>query len=326
MEGFREIGRHGVGHQLMCENFTLPEEVAVGTDSHSTMYGGLGALACGINASDAAVIMASGKMWLRVPGSVKVTLTGRLKQPCTAKDISLYMQILDDYENFNYRMIEVVGQGAKALPVDGRLVIANMAAEMEAKGCIFPADEAVDDYLGRPRQSHLQSDNDAVYEKEFSINLSELKPLVACPHSTTNIKTVEAVRGIPIHQAFLGSCTNGRLEDLQEAAKILKGRQVHPDVRLIVVPASQKVLLEATEQGLTELFLKAGAAVMLPSCASCAGNGPGMIGRGERCISTTNRNWRGRMGSPDSEVYLASPYTVAASAVAGCIESPEKYL
>ena len=290
------------------------------------MYGGLGALACGINARDAAVIMASGKMWLRVPGSVKVTLTGRLKQPCTSKDISLYMQILDDYENFNYRMIEVVGQGAESLPVDGRLVIANMAAEMEAKGCIFPADKAVDDYLGRPRQFHLQSDNDAVYEKEFSINLSELKPLVACPHSTTNIKTVEAVRGIPIHQAFLGSCTNGRLEDLQEAAEILKGRKVHPDVRLIVVPASQKVLIEATEQGLTELFLKAGAAVMLPSCASCAGNGPGMIGRGERCISTTNRNWRGRMGSPDSEVYLASPYTVAASAVAGCIESPEKYL
>lgn len=326
LPGFGEIGRHGVGHQLMCEDFTLPGEVAVGTDSHATMYGGLGALACGVNASDAAVIMACGKMWMRVPHSVKVTLKGQLRHPATAKDLILRMQTLDSYENFIYRMIEIAGEGAHTLSVDGRLVVANMAAEMEAKGCIFPPDEKVMDYLKLDNREYLQSDEDAAYERKFALDLSQLEPLVACPHNTNNIKTVKEVRGLPIQQAFLGSCTNGRLEDLEEAAEILKDRRVHPDVRLIVVPASQKVFLEAARQGLMEVFLEAGAAVMLPSCASCAGNGPGMIGKGERCISTTNRNWKGRMGSPDSEVFLASPYTVAASAIAGCVEEPGAYL
>jgi homoaconitase/3-isopropylmalate dehydratase large subunit len=172
----------------------------------------------------------------------------------------------------------------------------------------------------------MTADEDVQYQTEFEIDVENMNPLVACPHSMDNVKEVREVRGLPVHQALLSSCTNGRIEDLKQAAEILQDHQVHPDVRLIVIPASQKIYLEATRLGLTEIFLRAGAAIMLPSCASCAGNGPGVIASGERCFSTTNRNWKGRMGSPESEVFLASPYTVAASAVAGVIEDGSKYL
>jgi 3-isopropylmalate/(R)-2-methylmalate dehydratase large subunit len=326
LAGFGEIGRHGIGHQIMCEDFTHPGEIAVGTDSHAPMYGGLGALACGINASDAAVVMATGKMWMCVPESVRVLFEGTLNRGTTAKDIALFMQNLDDTENFIYRDLEIGGAGALALSVSGRLVISNMAAEMEAKACIFVPDEKVAEYLGDGLGCDLRSDSDAVYERTYTIDIAKIEPLLACPHSLRNIRPVRELRGLPIQQAFLGSCTNGRLEDLIQAAEILEGRAVHPDVRLIVVPASQKVFTEATALGVTETLLRAGAAFITPSCASCAGSGPGLIGGGERCVSTTNRNFRGRMGSPDSEVYLASAYTVAAAAVAGCVESPERFL
>lgn len=325
LKGYGEIGRHGIGHQLMCESFTRPGEIAVGTDSHATMYGGLGALACGINSADAAVIMATGKMWMKVPESVKVVLNGTLQRGVTAKDISIHMQTLAPVEEFIYKAVEICGDGAKALSVASRLVIANMIAETGAKCGIIAPDEKVAEYLGGEVRM-IDSDEDAAYEQTYEIDVAGMKPLVACPHAMNNVKEVDAVAGTPIHQAFLGSCTNGRIEDLMQAAEILRGRKVHPNVRLLVVPASQNVYKEATRMGLTELFLEAGAAIMLPCCASCAGNGPGVLAAGERCISTTNRNWKGRMGSPDSEVYLASAYTVAASAVAGVIESPLKYL
>jgi 3-isopropylmalate/(R)-2-methylmalate dehydratase large subunit len=326
LTGFGEIGRHGIGHQVMCEDFTHPGEIAVGTDSHAPMYGGLGALACGINASDAAVAMATGKMWMSVPASVHVLFEGRLNRGATAKDIGLYMQNLDDTENFIYRNLEIDGPGAHTLSVSGRLAISNMATEMEAKACIFVPDEKVAEYLGDDAGCDLKPDAGAVYERTFTVDLAKIEPFLACPHSVRNIKPVRELRGMPIHQAFLGSCTNGRVEDLIQAAEILKGRSVHPDVRLIVVPASQKVFTEATALGVTETLLRAGAAFLTPSCASCAGSGPGLLGGGERCVSTTNRNFRGRMGSQDSEVYLASAYTIAAAAVAGSIECPERFL
>lgn len=325
LSGYGEIGRHGIGHQLMCENFTRPGEVAVGTDSHATMYGGLGALACGINSADAAVIMATGKMWMMVPESVKINLRGSLSKGVTAKDISLRMQTLAPVDAFIYKAIEIGGDGAEKLSVSSRLVLANMIAETGAKCGIIAPDEKVREYLNEEIDL-VTSDPDAVYCDTYEIDVASMEPLIACPHAMNNVKTVNEVTGTPIQQAFLGSCTNGRIEDLLQAAEILRGRHVHPDVRLIVVPASQEVYKQATKMGLTELFLEAGAAIMIPCCASCAGNGPGVLAAGERCISTTNRNWRGRMGSPDSEVYLASAYTVAAAAVSGVIESPIKYL
>lgn len=325
LPGYGEIGRHGIGHQLMCENFTRPGEIAVGTDSHATMYGGLGALACGINSADAAVIMATGKMWLKVPKSVKITLKGKLQKAVTPKDISLRMLTLAPVDRFIYECLEFVGDGADALSVPGRLVICNMVAETGAKCGIFVADDNTEAYLGEPVE-RLRSDADAEYDGEYQIDVENLPPLVAAPHMMDNVKPLQEVVGTPIDQCFLGSCTNGRIEDLEQACEILKGRKVHRNTRLIVVPASQSIYLEATRRGLTEILLEAGAAIMIPSCAACAGNGPGVMAAGERCMSTTNRNWKGRMGSPDSEVYLASAYSVAAAAVAGEIVSPLEFL
>ena len=248
--------------------------------------------------------------------------------PVTAKDIILKMMTLAPLDNFIYKAVEITGDTVSNMNVSGRLVLCNMIAEMGAKNGIIEADELTWEYLNEQgvKPDCCASDKDAVYEQYYSLDVNGMKPLVACPHAVNNVKEVSEVRGTKIHQAFLGSCTNGRIEDLEQAAEILKGRKVHRDVRLIVVPASQKVMLEATKLGLIETLLEAGAAVMTPNCAACAGSGPGVIAAGERCISTTNRNFKGRMGSPDSEVYLASAYTVAASAVAGVIEEPSRFL
>lgn len=325
LAGFRDIGRNGIGHQMMCEDFVLPGEIAVGTDSHSTMYGGMGALGCGVNSADAAVIMATGTMWMMVPESCLVTLKGRPKKGVTAKDIALKLQTIASPETFIYKAIEIAGEYAHEMSVAGRLVIANMICETGAKCGIFPPDRTVAEYLGKDIDM-LASDLDAVYSERFEINLDELEPVLACPHAVSNVKPVSEVEGVKVHQAFLGSCTNGRIEDFLQAAEILKGHSVHPDVRLLVVPGSQKVFLEMTRLGLTELFTQCGAAIMGASCASCGGFGPGTIGSNEVCISTTNRNWQGRMGPASSSVYLGSAYSVAAAAVAGEIVSPIKYL
>lgn len=324
--GFREIGRHGIGHQVMCEDFTRPGEIAVGTDSHAPMYGGLGALGCGINSSDAAVALATGKIWMCVPEAIRVILEGELSPGVTAKDVSLFMQGLDEPEHFNYRNLEILGPGVRTLSISGRLTIANMAAELDVKACIVQPDERVAEYLGDGTNCELSPDPDAVYVKTFTVDLDKLEPLIACPHSVRNVKPVQEVRGVPIHQVVLGSCTNGRLEDLIQAAEILKGRSVHPDVRLLVIPASQKVYTQATALGVTETLLRAGAAILPPSCAGCGAFGPGKIGAGERCVSTTPRNFKGRIGSKDSEVFLASAYTAVACAVAGHIETPNRFL
>jgi homoaconitate hydratase family protein len=325
---FGEIGRHGICHQLMCEGFVLPGEVALGTDSHATMYGGLGAFSCGITSSDAAVIMATGEIWIQVPASVRFDISGHLSRFVTAKDIALKMLTVAPLEEFSYKAVEVEGETIRNLSVGGRLVICNMIAEMDAKNGIIAADGITSKYFNGEAGNDApeQSDPDATYEKIYKLNVRDMNPLVACPHEANNVKEVREVRGKRIHQAFLGSCTNGRVEDLQQAAEILKGKKVHPDIRMLVVPASQKVFTEATRLGIISVFLEAGAAVLTPCCSACAGSGSGIIAAGETCISTTNRNFKGRMGSPNSEVYLASAYTVAASAVAGVIEDPRQFI
>jgi 3-isopropylmalate/(R)-2-methylmalate dehydratase large subunit len=272
--------------------------------------------------------MATGEIWIQVPAGVRFDISGHLPPTVTAKDISLKMLTVAPLEEFSYKAVEAEGEAIRELSVGSRLVICNMIAEMDAKNGIIPADETTSKYLNTPIGKHAMErrDPDARYEKVFHLDVSGLKPLVACPHEVNNVKEVREVRGTPIHQAFLGSCTNGRVEDLEQAATILRGRKVHPDVRMLVVPASQKVFAEASRLGLISTLLEAGAAVLTPSCSACAGSGPGIIAAGERCIATTNRNFQGRMGSPESEVYLASAYTVAASAVAGVIEDPGEFV
>lgn len=325
IKGFKEIGHHGIGHQMMCERFVRPGEVAVGTDSHSTMYGGMGALGCGINSADAAVIMATGKIWMMVPESCLITLKGRPKKGVTAKDIALKLQTLAPTDHFIYKAIEIAGDYAHEMSVAGRLVIANMLCETGAKCGILPPDEIVAEYLGE-EVCTLSSDPGADYVDYFEVDLDNLEPVLACPHAVENVKNITEVEGVEIDQAFLGSCTNGRIEDFLQAAEILYGRKVHPNVRLIIVPGSQSVFLEMTRMGLTQLFTECGAAVLSSSCASCGGFGPGTIASNEVCIATTNRNWLGRMGPASSSVYLGSAYSVAAAAVSGKIESPLKYL
>lgn len=328
IERFAEMGRHGIGHQLMVEDFTLPGEVAVGTDSHATMYGGIGAFACGITSSDAAVAMATGKVWLQIPSTIRINVTGKLAKGVTAKDLALVMMQLAPLNTFTYKAVEIGGSCIEDMSVSGRLVLANMGAELGAKCTIMAADEKTAEYVKKPL-SELnmdRPDEDAQYEKVYTIDAAELEPSLACPHAVTNVKPVSDVCGIRIDQAFLGSCTNGRIEDFEQALEILDGRTIHPDVRLIVVPASQKIMIEATRKGYIEKLLVAGATIMTPNCSACAGAGPGVIGAGERCVSTTNRNFKGRMGSPDSEVYLASAYVVAAAALEGQIADPRKYL
>lgn len=326
LTGLGEIGRHGIGHQVMCEGFTRPGEIAVGTDSHAPMYGSMGALGCGINASDAAVALATGKIWMCVPESVRIVFEGELPYGSTAKDVGLFMQTLDETKNFIYRNLEITGPGLKSISAGGRMTIANMAAEMDVKACIIEPDETLAEYLGDETDCDMRADADAAYAKTFTVDLGKIEPLIACPHSNHNVKPVREVIGLPINQVVLGSCTNGRIEDLLQAAELLKGRSIHPDVRMLVIPASQKVFTEATALGITETLLRAGAAFVTPSCAACGVNGPGKIGAGERCVSTTNRNFKGRIGSTESEVFLASAYTAAASAIAGKIECAATFL
>lgn len=323
---FTEIGRHGVGHQVMVENFTRPDEIAVGTDSHATTYGGLGCLGAGCNSSDAAVIMATGKMWMKVPETILVELKGRPRKGVSCKDIALAVNTLGSLVDFNYKMVEFRGDYAHEMSVSSRLTICNETCETGAKGGIFPADQIVANYVGDTKAFYMDSDPDAEYCARYVIDLETLEPSLACPHEVNNVHPVHEVKGKKINQAFLGSCTNGRIQDFEEAAEILRGRKIHPDVRLLVVPASQKIYRHLINSGLAEVFMEAGAALLGPSCASCGGQGEGCIGYGEVCISTTNRNWKGRMGDPTSEVYLASPYIVAASAIEGVITDPRKYL
>ncbi len=325
---FHDIG-YGICHQVLAEEYDKPGMLIVGTDSHTTTHGALGAFATGIGATDMAMVWATGKIWLRVPETIKIVAKGKWPKGVYSKDFIIYTIGRLGVDGANYKAVEFHGPAIEELSISSRLVITNMSMEMGAKAAIIPPDNKTLEYVRKNIGTDFEPvypDNDAEYEAVYEIDVSELEPMVAAPHSPGNAKTVKEVEGTKIHQAFIGTCTNGRLEDLKVAAEILEDRKIHPDVRLIVGPASLRVLKEALKLGLIDTFLDAGAVIIPPGCGPCLGKHQGVLAPGEVCISTANRNFKGRMGSPEAFIYLASPATVAASAIEGKITDPRKYL
>jgi 3-isopropylmalate/(R)-2-methylmalate dehydratase large subunit len=320
--------REGICHQVMVEKgHVKPGELIVGTDSHTGTYGALGAGATGIGTSEMAYVLATGDLWFQVPYSIRVKMRGILPDMVSAKDVSLALAGQFGTEFAQYRSIEFVGDLLNNLSISARMVLSNMSIEFGAKFGLFPVDDITLGYLksvGIEDAQHFGPDEDAEYEKEYELAVSNLEPLVALPHSVGNVQPVRTIAGEPVHQAMLGSCTNGRLEDLKAAADILKGRQVASSVRMYVYPASRRVFNEAMDEGIIQTLSQAGAIICPPSCGPCFGSHGGLLASGEVCISSTNRNFKGRMGSPDSQVYLASPATVAASAIYGRITDPRE--
>ncbi len=320
-------GRGGIEHVLLPERgLVLPGEIVVGGDSHTCTYGALGAFATGMGSTDIGYAMATGRAWLRVPGTIRVELSGELPHWVTGKDLVLHLIGKVGTSGANWCAFEF-GGNVGALPLDDRFTVANMAVEAGATAGLFPPDDEALGYL-RNRASRgfepVYPDPDADYAEVIEVDLGKLRPLVARPHSPASVVPVEELEGIPVDQVVIGGCTNGRWRDLLLAAEVLLGRKVHPGVRCIVIPGSQELHLRAVREGLAEAFLAAGAVLSTPTCGPCLGGHMGVLAAGERCVSTTNRNFRGRMGHPDSEVYLANPAVAAASAVLGRIASPEE--
>lgn len=327
VENFYDM-KEGICHQVLPEKgHVLPGMLIVGTDSHTTTYGALGAFSTGIGATEMAAVWATGELWLKVPETLRLDLQGTLGPSVHAKDVILHVIGQLGADGADYRCVEFTGAVVDALSVSGRMVLSNMSVEMGAKaGVCFP-DGKTETYLkarAKAEWTAVRSDEDAAVEKVLEMDLNAIGPQVACPHAVDNVRAVEDLEGIPLDQAVIGSCTNGRLEDLDAAEKVLRGRKVADSTRLIIVPASREVYLLAVEKGLVASFLRAGAVVTNPGCGPCLGAHQGLLAPGERCIATTNRNFQGRMGSPQAEVYLASPETVAASAVAGFITDPRR--
>lgn len=323
---FYDVGTVGIEHALLPEKgLCAPGEIIVGADSHTCTYGAVGAFSTGVGSTDMAAGMATGVLWFKVPSAVKVTLKGKLPKYVSGKDVILHLIGLIGVDGALYKSLEFAGEGVKALTMDDRFTISNMAIEAGAKNGIFPVDELTREYLkgrvDRPWEA-VEADPDAEYDREVVIDLSTLRPTVALPHLPSNTRTVDEVTGTPIQQVVIGSCTNGRLKDLAEAAAILKGRKVADGVRCIVIPATQQIYMDAMKTGYIETFITAGCAVSTPTCGPCLGGHMGVLASGERCVSTTNRNFVGRMGPTDSEIILASPAVAAASAVAGCVADP----
>lgn len=323
-----EVGRMGIEHVLLPEKgLTAPGEVIIGADSHTCTYGAVGAFATGVGSTDMGAAMATGKTWFKVPSAVKVELTGKLPKYVTGKDVILTLIGRIGVEGARYQSLEFAGTGVASLSMTDRLTICNMAIEAGGKNGIFPVDDITKAYLqGRVDRTYeaVAADSDAVYERVVTIDLSALTPVVAFPHLPENVRKVSEAGDVAIDQVVIGSCTNGRLEDLAQAAEILAGRQVHERVRVIVIPGSQQVYVDAMEKGYIKTFIEAGAVVSTPTCGPCLGGHMGILAAGERAVSTTNRNFRGRMGHIDSEVYLSGPYVAAASAVCGRIAGPEE--
>ena len=318
----------GICHQLLPERgHVRPGTLIVGTDSHTTTYGALGAGGTGVGTSDMVYALATGRLWFRVPSTIRFELTGELAPAVSWKDVILYLAGRFGADAAQYRAMEFTGQAARDADMSSRLTVANMAVEMGAKFGLFAADEVTDTYLrkhGGAGTEPFGADADADYEAVHDVPLSGLPPQVAMPHEVDRVGSVEDVEGLAIDQAFIGSCTNGRIEDLAAAAEVLAGQHVAPGVRLLVVPASRGVLQEALEKGVLASLVEAGASVLTPGCGPCFGGHGGLLGPGERCIGTHNRNFMGRMGSAEAEIYLASPATVAASALAGQIADPRR--
>ena len=317
---FHDAGK-GICHQIMAE-YARPEMIVVGSDSHTCTAGAFNAFAAGIDRTEAAGLWKQGETWFRVPDSIKITLNGELPQGVFAKDISLWIIGMIGSSGADYMSIEYHGDGVKTLTVPQRMTLANLASEMGAKNAVFPSDEVLQEYFENEEIKSVWADEDAVYAREIEINLNELYPLVAVPHQVDNVKALAEVKGTKIHQALIGTCTNGRFEDLLEAEVVLRNHKVHPDVQMLIIPASQKIYLQALQEGLIEVFLKAGANVLASSCGPCLGTGQGIPADGYHVISTANRNFKGRMGNKESFVYLASPSAVAWSAVYGEITDP----
>jgi len=318
----------GICHQVMVENgFVRPGNLIVGSDSHTCTYGALGCAASGIGGVEMSYVLATGELWFRVPSTIKIILTGELPPRVYAKDLSLSIAMQLGLQFAQYRSIEYVGESASKLSISSRMVLSNMSVEFGAKFGFFIADDKTVTYLksiGVDDAKGFGPDEEATYEGEHRICADTLEPLVAFPHSVDNVHPVHEALGIPIHQALIGSCTNGRIEDLRAAAEILKGRKVASSVRLLIYPASRAVLRQAMEEGLIQSLLEAGATLCPPSCGPCFGGHGGVLAPGENCIASTNRNFQGRMGSPEANVYLASPATVAASAWRGVIGDPRE--
>lgn len=324
-----EIGRVGIEHVILPEKgIVAPGMVTIGADSHTCTYGALGGFSTGVGSTDLGVALATGEAWFKVPETIKVNITGKKPKYICGKDVMLTLIGMIGVDGALYKALEFAGEGVKELNMTDRLTIANMAIEAGAKNGIFPIDDEtlnyIKDRVTKPYEI-VEADSDATYCQTVEINLSELKPVVAFPHLPENTHSVESIKEpITIDQVVIGSCTNGRLEDLAIAASILKGHKVHPNVRCIIIPGSQQVYLDAIHNGYVDTFIEAGAAVSTPTCGPCLGAHMGIMTAGERCVSTTNRNFRGRMGHVDSEVYLASPYVAAASAILGKIATPEE--
>jgi len=323
-----DVGRMGIEHVLLPEQgLVLPGDVAVGADSHTCTYGALGAFATGMGSTDIAVAMATGSIWMRVPETIRFEYTGTLRPWVGGKDLILYTIGQIGVSGALYMAMEFAGPVVDALSMADRFTMSNMAIEAGGKAGLFAVDDTTCAYVaGRAKRDYqvYASDADATYARIVTIDVSEIEPQVAFPHLPENARAVGEAQGVKINQSVIGSCTNGRLEDLRVAAQILAGRHVHPDVRCIVLPGTQQVYLDALREGLVEAFIKAGAAVSTPTCGPCLGGHMGVLAAGERAISTTNRNFRGRMGHPDSEVYLSSPAVAAASAIAGTIVHPDE--
>ena len=328
IEHFYDVGRMGIEHALLPEQGIVKAgDCIIGADSHTCTYGALGAFSTGVGSTDMAAGMATGQAWFKVPEAIKFNLTGKLQENVTGKDVILHIIGMIGVDGALYKSMEFTGEGIKSLSMDDRLCIANMAIEAGGKNGIFPVDEITEEYMsGRVKGewTKYEADEDAEYAAVYDIDLSSLKPTVAFPHLPENTKTIDEVGDVPIHQVVIGSCTNGRMEDMELAAKIMKGKTVHPDVRAIIIPATQTIYKECIARGYIDIFIDAGCVVSTPTCGPCLGGYMGILAEGERCVATTNRNFVGRMGHVKSEVYLASPAVAAASAIAGKIAGPDQ--
>ena len=330
ISNYFDVGEMGIEHALLPEKgLTVAGDVIIGADSHTCTYGALGAFSTGVGSTDMAAGMATGKAWFKVPSAIKFNITGKPAKWISGKDVILHIIGMIGVDGALYKSMEFVGDGIKYLTMDDRFTIANMAIEAGGKNGIFQVDDLTREYMKEHSKRpfvEYEADADAEYDEEYMIDLSTLKPTVAFPHLPENTKTIDEVGDVKIDQVVIGSCTNGRMDDLRIAAKILEGKKVAKGLRVIVIPATQQIYLDAMEEGLIRTFIEAGAIVSTPTCGPCLGGYMGVLAEGERCVSTTNRNFVGRMGHVESEVYLASPAVAAASAITGRISGPDEVM